>query len=95
MTRTDHGTQEIRELVRDALELIPLPYTKKITYRVCKTIEVDQSLWQRYQQALRSFGRHITHQRIGRYSSEITGLHSNGNQIKVNDTFIKSYSELE
>jgi hypothetical protein len=94
MTKTKNKTQEIQEMVRDALELIPRPYTKEITYLVCKTIEANQSLFQKYQKVLRTFGRHISHQRIGRYTSEITGLRSNGIHIKVNDTFIKSYSEL-
>ena len=94
MAKINRDTHEVRELVIDAINGISQPYPKNVTFLVCQKIQNSPTLFQRYNHLSSILTDWVVNNWLGKYTSEVTGLKSNGRHVKVTDLFIKSYSEL-
>ena len=86
-------TLPVRQLVVDTLRTIPQPYSKDITDEVCRCIESDPPLMQRYEALCVGLRKWVVNNAIGYYTAEITGRRS-GKSVSARSSLIGSYRKL-
>ena len=61
-------TQDIYDMVREVLSIIPQPLPNDIIDKVCIAIEKNKGWLNRYEQLVAIHGKNVTNQMIGRHT---------------------------
>ena len=88
-----NATDGVRDLVCDVLRSLPQPYTEDVTDDVCRAIEADPVLRQRYNELAADLRDWVVNNWIGQYTAELTGRKS-GEQVPARSGLIQSYKKL-
>lgn len=87
-------TQDIQDLVAEVLNTMNPPWPKNITDQVCLAVENSPVWLNQYNQLVGIYGKRTVNTSIGRYTRDLTGLHSLHKKQKAESTLIKTFSEL-
>jgi hypothetical protein len=88
-----NATGGVRTLVADVLRSLPRLYTEDVTDDVCRAIEADPALRQRYDELAAELRDWVVNNWIGWYTAKLTGRKS-GEKVPSRGQLIKSYKKL-
>lgn len=88
-----NATDGVRQLVADVLRTLPKPYSEDVTDDVCRAIEGDPALQQRYGNLAAGLRAWVVNNWIGQYTAELTGRTS-GEQVQAKSGLIQTYKKL-
>lgn len=88
-------TQGVYDLSKDVLVTLPTPYGPDIIEDVFVAIEADPTWTSRYQQLVRTLGRDVTNNWIGRHVKAIAGMNTIQPVPATRSKSIGSYTKLE
>jgi hypothetical protein len=92
MTGTTAG---VYDLVRDAIQTVPTPYTEDVIEDVCVAIEGDPQFMKRYNALVASLGKMVTNNAIGTHAKALSGMQTVKQVPATRAKIIGSYTKLK